>query len=144
MIKILSENNTIFWCGNGGSASQANHLTAVEAEGALFCAFFYSSIASNFKGGSFLKGVDFVMDPVGGDVSEQALRATGFNGRHLVIGFANGSIPKISLNLTLVKGVSIVGVWWGRWTNTSPNETAEDFQFVRISPINKKKYHIHI
>ena len=73
-------------------------------------------------------GVDIVIDPVGGDATEQALRATAFNGRHLVIGFANGQIPKISLNLTLVKGVSIVGVWWGRWTNTSPKETAEDFE----------------
>ena len=74
------------------------------------------------------KGVDIVLDPVGGEMSEQALRATAFNGRLLVIGFANGEIPKISLNLTLVKGVSIVGVWWGRWTNTSPEETAEDFK----------------
>lgn len=74
------------------------------------------------------KGVDIVIDPVGGEVSEKALRATAFNGRLLVIGFANGQIPKISLNLTLVKGVSIVGVWWGRWTNTSPHETAEDFK----------------
>ena len=74
-------------------------------------------------------------------VSEQALRATAFNGRHLVIGFANGSIPKISLNLTLVKGVSIVGVWWGRWTNTSPQETAEDFTEL-ISFVNSKKLHI--
>ena len=73
-------------------------------------------------------GVDIVIDPVGGDATEQALRATAFNGRLLVIGFANGQIPKISLNLTLVKGVSIVGVWWGRWTNTSPIETAEDFE----------------
>ena len=73
-------------------------------------------------------GVDIVVDPVGGDTTEQALRATAFNGRLLVIGFANGQIPKISLNLTLVKGVSIVGVWWGRWTNTSPKETAEDFE----------------
>jgi NADPH:quinone reductase len=73
-------------------------------------------------------GVDIVIDPVGGDATEQALRATAFNGRLLVIGFANRKIPKISLNLTLVKGVSIVGVWWGRWTNTSPKETAEDFE----------------
>ena len=73
-------------------------------------------------------GVDIVIDPVGGGATEQALRATAFNGRLLVIGFANGQIPKISLNLTLVKGVSIVGVWWGRWTNTSPKETAEDFK----------------
>ena len=87
------------------------------------------------------KGVDIVIDPVGGGVTEQALRATAFNGRLLVIGFANGSIPKISLNLTLVKGVSIVGVWWGRWTSTSPVETAEDFQEL-ISFIENEKLKI--
>ena len=73
------------------------------------------------------KGVDIVVDPVGGNVTEEALRATAWNGRLLVIGFAQGEIPKIPLNITLVKGVSIVGVWWGRWTQTSPKETAEDF-----------------
>lgn len=82
------------------------------------------------------KGVDIVIDPVGGEATEQALRATAFNGRHLVIGFANGEIPKISLNLTLVKGVSIVGVWWGRWTNTYPQETAKDFQEL-VSMVEK-------
>ena len=87
------------------------------------------------------KGVDIVIDPVGGQSTEQALRATAFNGRLLVIGFANGEIPKISLNLTLVKGVSIVGVWWGRWTNTSPSETAEDFAEL-ISYVTDKKLHI--
>ena len=74
------------------------------------------------------KGVDVVMDPVGGDVTEQALRATAWNGRLLVIGFTDGNIPKIPLNLTLVKGVSIVGVWWGRWTTTSPEERSEYFK----------------
>jgi len=87
------------------------------------------------------KGVDIVIDPVGGEVSEQALRATAFDGRLLVIGFANGQIPKISLNLTLVKGVSIVGVWWGRWTNTSPHETAEDFKEL-VSYVENGKLNI--
>ena len=86
-------------------------------------------------------GVDIVIDPVGGDATEQALRATAFNGRLLVIGFANGQIPKISLNLTLVKGVSIVGVWWGRWTNTSPKETAEDFEEL-VGFVNSSKLEI--
>ena len=87
------------------------------------------------------KGVDIVIDPVGGEVSEQALRATAFNGRLLVIGFANGEIPKISLNLTLVKGVSIVGVWWGRWTHPSPHETAEDFNEL-VSFVESEKLKI--
>ena len=93
------------------------------------------------------KGVDVVMDPVGGDVTEQALRATAWNGRLLVIGFTDGNIPKIPLNLTLVKGVSIVGVWWGRWTTTSPEETAEDFkeliQFIENDELVIQPKNIH-
>ena len=93
------------------------------------------------------KGVDVVMDPVGGEVTEQALRATAWNGRLLVIGFTDGNIPKIPLNLTLVKGVSIVGVWWGRWTTTSPEETAEDFkeliEFIEKDELVIKPKNIH-
>ena len=88
------------------------------------------------------KGVDIVVDHVGGNVSEEALRATAWNGRLLVIGFAQGEIPKIPLNITLVKGVSIVGVWWGRWTQTSPKETAEDFKEL-IGFINEGKLNIN-
>ena len=88
------------------------------------------------------KGVDIVVDPVGGNVTEEALRATAWNGRLLVIGFAQGEIPKIPLNITLVKGVSIVGVWWGRWTQTSPKETAEDFNEL-IGFINEGKLDIN-
>jgi NADPH2:quinone reductase len=88
------------------------------------------------------KGVDIVVDPVGGNVTEEALRATAWNGRLLVIGFAKGEIPKIPLNITLVKGVSIVGVWWGRWTQTSPKETAEDFNEL-IGFINEGKLDIN-
>ena len=59
------------------------------------------------------KGVDVVYDAVGGKFSEPALRGIGWNGRYLVVGFAAGEIPKIPLNLTLLKGCSIVGVFWG-------------------------------
>jgi len=83
-------------------------------------------------------GVDVVIDPVGGDYSEAAVRGTAWNGRYLVIGFANGDIPSIPLNLTLVKGISIVGVWWGRWMRTSPKEAMEDFAEV-IEYINGGK-----
>jgi NADPH2:quinone reductase len=58
-------------------------------------------------------GVDIVYDPVGGTLAEPALRGTGWNGRYLVIGFASGAIPKIPLNLVLLKGCQIVGVFWG-------------------------------
>ena len=61
------------------------------------------------------KGVDVVYDPVGGDYAEPAIRGMAWNGRYLVIGFASGPIPKIALNLTLLKGCSLVGVFWGRF-----------------------------
>ena len=84
------------------------------------------------------EGVDVVIDPVGGEYSEDAVRGTGWNGRYLVIGFANGEIPSIPLNLTLVKGVSIVGVWWGRWLKTAPHESMEDFEELLELIRNKK------
>lgn len=62
------------------------------------------------------QGADVVYDPVGGDYSEQALRATGWSGRFLVVGFAAGEIPKIPLNLMLLKSCQVVGVFWGAFT----------------------------
>ena len=59
------------------------------------------------------KGVDVVYDPVGGPYTEPALRDMAWGGRLLVVGFAAGDIPKVPLNLPLIKGCSIVGVWWG-------------------------------
>ncbi len=73
------------------------------------------------------KGVDVVYDPVGGDYSEQALRAIAWKGRFLVIGFAAGDIPKIPLNLTLLKGCSIVGVFWGAFTQHEPALSVQNF-----------------
>ncbi len=67
------------------------------------------------------RGVDVVYDPVGGKFTELALRSTAWRGRLLVIGFAAGDIPKIPLNLTLLKGCSIVGVFWGDYTKREPN-----------------------
>lgn len=59
------------------------------------------------------RGIDVVCDPVGGRFSEPALRSTAWRGRYLVVGFAGGEIPRIPLNLPLLKGSSIVGVFWG-------------------------------
>ncbi|APV49019.1 NADPH:quinone oxidoreductase [Betaproteobacteria bacterium GR16-43] len=66
------------------------------------------------------KGVDVVFDAVGGPHSEPALRATGWRGRFLVIGFAAGEIPKLPLNLALLKERQILGVYWGDWTRKDP------------------------
>lgn len=73
------------------------------------------------------EGVDVVFDPVGGDMTELALRSTKWKGRLLVIGFAAGPIPQIPLNLPLLKGSSIVGVFWGRFTTEEPNKHAANF-----------------
>lgn len=72
------------------------------------------------------KGVDVIYDPVGGDFTEQALRAMAWNGRHLIIGFAAGDIPKIPANLTLLKGCSVVGVFWGNFTRMEPEASANN------------------
>ena len=71
------------------------------------------------------KGVDVVYDPVGGNYSEAALRGLAWQGRHLVIGFAAGDIPRIPLNLSLLKGASIVGVFWGSFTARDPKRNQE-------------------
>jgi NADPH2:quinone reductase len=67
-------------------------------------------------------GVDVVYDPVGGDMTEAALRTMAWAGRHLVVGFASGTIPKIPANLLLLKSCELVGVFWGAFAMRSPAE----------------------
>ncbi|MBI1942904.1 MAG: NADPH:quinone oxidoreductase family protein [Betaproteobacteria bacterium] len=71
------------------------------------------------------KGVDVVYDAVGGPYTEPALRSTAWRGRLLVVGFAAGDIPRIPLNLALLKGCSIVGVFWGDFARREPRAFAE-------------------
>lgn len=87
------------------------------------------------------RGVDVIYDPVGGNYSEAALRGMAWEGRHLVIGFAAGDIPRIPLNLALLKGCSIVGVFWGSFTARDPQRNQEHlrelatwFQEGKIKP----------
>jgi NADPH2:quinone reductase len=79
-------------------------------------------------------GVDVVYDPIGGPLAEAALRGTAWKGRYLVIGFASGEIPKIPLNLVLLKGCQIVGVYWGSFAARDPARNrahaAEIFRLV--------------
>ncbi len=76
------------------------------------------------------RGIDVVYDPVGGEMTEQVLRSTNWNGRLLVIGFASGDIPRIPLNLPLLKGNAIVGVFWGRFTQEEPERHADNFETI--------------
>jgi len=93
------------------------------------------------------RGVDVVYDPVGGGYSEPALRAMAWGGRFLVVGFAGGEIPKIPLNLTLLKGCAIVGVFWGEFTRREPERNAENTRELlgwlmsgRVSPHISARY----
>ena len=85
------------------------------------------------------QGADVIYDPVGGDFSEQAFRAIAWNGRFLVIGFASGPIAKMPLNLALLKGASLVGVFWGSWSAREPNESQNNFSEL-IKMVDDKKF----
>jgi NADPH2:quinone reductase len=70
------------------------------------------------------KGPDVVYDPVGGDLAEPVFRSIAWRGRYLVVGFAQGGIPALPLNLALLKGASIVGVFWGDFARREPKANA--------------------
>ncbi|MGH8687162.1 MAG: NADPH:quinone oxidoreductase family protein [Burkholderiales bacterium] len=89
------------------------------------------------------KGVDVIYDSVGGAYSEPAFRSIAWRGRHLVIGFAAGEIPKLPLNLTLLKGASVVGVFWGDYTRREPKAFAESArQLARWYKEGRLKPHV--
>ena len=71
-----------------------------------------------------------IYDPVGDKYTEPALRAIAWKGRYLVVGFAAGDIPKIPLNLPLLKGCEIVGVFWGGFFRNEPQANARNFQTI--------------
>ncbi len=90
------------------------------------------------------KGADVIYDPVGGEYSEAAFRAIAWNGRFLVVGFAAGTIPKMPLNLPLLKGASIVGVFWGGFAMGNPKANMENtMALMKWYEEGKLKPHIH-
>lgn len=95
-------------------ASSAEKLELARAHGAdVLVNYAEEDLKTRLKQLTDGCGVDVVYDPVGGDLSEAALRATGWRGRYLVIGFAAGQIPKLPLNLVMLKGCDVLGVFWG-------------------------------
>ena len=83
------------------------------------------ALTDRFKEACGANGAQVIYDGVGGDYTEAALRAIGWEGRHLVVGFTAG-IPKLALNLPLLKGCQIIGVFWGEFTNRHPSQHAEN------------------
>ena len=104
------------------------------AEGINYASEDLRARLKEFTGG---QGVDVVYDPVGGSFTEPAFRSTAWNGRHLVVGFAAGDIPKIPLNLPLLKGSQIVGVFWGRFAMSFPKENMARSMAKRVSSRTK-------
>jgi NADPH:quinone reductase len=90
------------------------------------------------------KGVDVVYDPVGGALAEPALRSLGWKGRFLVIGFASGEIPRPPLNLVLLKGCDIRGVYWGEFAVREPDANRDNMsQLLKWAENGELSVHIH-
>lgn len=94
-------------------------------------------------------GPDVIYDPVGGDLTEPAFRSIGWGGRHLVVGFAAGATPSVPLNLPLLKGASLVGVFWGGFARHEPAkhraETDEMLSWLaagRLRPKVSRRYRL--
>jgi NADPH2:quinone reductase len=78
----------------------------------------------------FPAGADVVLDPVGGDMAEPALRSLGFGGRYLVVGFASGHIPRLPANHVLLRNRSVIGVEWASWIMENPENLARTIEVV--------------
>jgi NADPH:quinone reductase len=90
------------------------------------------------------KGPDVIYDPVGGPYAEAALRSIAWQGRFLVVGFAAGDIPKLPLNLVLLKGCDVRGVFWGAWTERDPaGHRANVAKLMRWCADGKLSAHVH-
>jgi NADPH:quinone reductase len=90
------------------------------------------------------RGADVIYDPVGGTFSEAALRAIAWQGRFLVVGFAAGEIPKLALNLVLLKGCDVLGVFWGSWIERDPaGHRANTAQLLAWAADGKLSSHVH-
>ena len=111
------------------AASTADKLAVCRAHGADEGINYESEdLRARIKELTAGKGVDVIYDPVGGRFTEAALRSAAWRGRLLVVGFANGEIPKIPANLTLLKGAALVGVFWGDYARREPGRLMGDLQ----------------
>ena len=109
----------------------------------------YDNLKEKLKEISAGKGVDVIFDPVGGDTFDTIARTMARKGRLLVIGFASGSIPKFAVNLALVKEFSVVGVFWGAFTRSEPDEYKENmtelfgwYEQKLLKPLIEENYHL--
>ena len=126
------------------AASSADKLTVCKEKGADHTIDYSTeNLRARIKQITNDKGVDVVYDPVGGAMAEPALRSMAWKGRYLVVGFASGEIPSLATNLALLKGCSIVGVFWGRFSELEPEQNANNIKEL-ITWIGEGKIHQHI
>jgi NADPH2:quinone reductase len=130
------------------AASSAEKLAVCQSHGADACINYSTeSLRDRLKELTGGRGPDVICDPVGGALTEPAFRSIAWGGRHLVIGFAGGAIPSLPLNLPLLKGASVVGVFWGAFEQREPaanaRHLAQLLEWVAqgiIAPVVSAKY----
>jgi NADPH2:quinone reductase len=111
------------------AASSAEKLEVAKAAGAdALINYSEESLKDRVKELTGGQGADVIYDPVGGDLFDAAVRAINWNGRLLVVGFASGRIPELPVNLALLKGASVVGVFWGSFAQRQPQDNMANFQ----------------
>lgn len=111
------------------AASSAEKLEVAKAAGAdELINYSESNLKDEVKRLTGGQGADVIYDPVGGDLFDAAIRSIAWNGRLLVVGFASGRIPELPVNLTLLKGAAVVGVFWGAFAQRQPQDNAANFE----------------
>ncbi|KZC40143.1 MULTISPECIES: NADPH:quinone oxidoreductase family protein [Rhodanobacter] len=130
------------------AASTIEKLAAASEHGADECInYSHEDLRERIKALTEGRGVDVVYDPVGGNFTEPALRSVNWRGRYLVVGFATGDIPKIPVNLLLLKGSALLGVFWGEFVRREPTLNAKNIGQLmgwlheqRIHPLISHRY----
>ena len=117
------------------AASSDEKLSVCKEKGADFTINYSNEdLRSRVKEITNDKGVDVIYDPVGGEVAEIALRSIAWKGTYLVVGFASGNIPKFPNNLVLLKGCSVVGVFWGSFSEREPEVSRKNLEELTALP----------
>jgi len=132
------------------AASSPEKLAVCKAHGAdVLIDYTKEDLREALKAATDGKGPDVIYDPVGGVYSEPALRAIAWRGRHLVVGFANGEIPRLPWNLMLLKGASVVGVFWGDFVRREPQANMAAMRQMlgwmaegRLRPLVSRRYEL--
>ncbi|MFC3458864.1 NADPH:quinone oxidoreductase family protein [Massilia haematophila] len=130
------------------AASSAEKLEVCRAHGAdVLIDYTKEDLREALKAATGGRGPDVIYDPVGGPYSEPALRSIAWRGRHLVVGFAAGDIPKLPWNLMLLKGASVVGVFWGEFAKREPKANLAAMREMlgwmaegKLKPLVSKRY----